>query len=109
MPGCARHQLLAMSGDMTDGPPSLPSRPMLSRALRRVWRDHGTLQLGIEPRHAVVLRGVGRAEEHVLDLLDGSRDVEGVVAAAALRDIDELAVRRLLVTLARARVLDDGV
>src|SRR3954464_9142769 len=108
MPACVHGQLLAMSGGMTDGLPSLPSRPMLNRALRRVWRDQQTLQLGIEPRHAVVLRGVGRAEERVLELLDGSREVDRVVADAADLGIDELSVRRLLQMLARARVLDDG-
>src|SRR3954464_15955298 len=108
MPACVHGQLLAMSGGMTDGLPSLPSRPMLNRALRRVWRDQQTLQLGIEPRHAVVLRGVGRAEERVLELLDGSRAVDTVVADAADLGIDELSVHRLLQTLVRARVLDDG-
>src|SRR4051812_34683751 len=108
MPGCAHRQLLAMSGGMTDGLPSPPSRPMLNRALRLVWRDQQTLQLGIEPRHAVVLRGVGRAEERVLELLDGSREVDTVVADAADLGIDELSVHRLLQMLMRARVLDDG-
>ena len=89
---------------MTD----LPERPLLKRGLRRVWRDHETLQLGIEPRHAVVLRGVTRADETVLDLLDGSRDVASVVAAAGDAGVDELSVRRLLQMLGRARALDDG-
>lgn len=89
---------------MTD----LPSRPLLSPALRRVWRDHQTLQLGIEPRHAAVLRGLTRADERLLDLLDGSRPVEAIVAAAAALDVDELSTRRLLQMLVRARVLDDG-
>jgi bacteriocin biosynthesis cyclodehydratase domain-containing protein len=87
---------------------ALPSRPLLNPALRRVWRDQETLQLGIEPRHAVVLRGVGRAEETVLELLDGTRDVDTIVADAAARGVDELTVRRLLVAVARARVIDDG-
>jgi bacteriocin biosynthesis cyclodehydratase domain-containing protein len=80
---------------------------MLNRGLRRLWRDHETLQLGIEPRHAVVLRGLSRADETVLEMLDGSRDVEGLVAQAGARGVDELSVRRLLLMLARARVLDD--
>ncbi|HET6816248.1 MAG TPA: TOMM precursor leader peptide-binding protein [Mycobacteriales bacterium] len=89
-------------------PDVLPSRPLLHRALRRVWRDHHTVQLGIEPRHAVVLRGLTRADETVLDLLDGSRDVPAVVEAAAGRGVDELSTHRLLQMLARARVLDDA-
>src|SRR4051794_8380075 len=91
---------------MTDG---VPSRPMLNLGLRRVWRDHETLQLGIEPRHAVVLRGMTRADERVLALLDGSREVDDIVVQAnALGLGDEMSVRRLLRLLGRARVLDDG-
>ncbi|HET7531362.1 MAG TPA: TOMM precursor leader peptide-binding protein [Mycobacteriales bacterium] len=86
----------------------LPGRPMLNRALRRVWRDHETVQLGVEPRHAVVVRGVTRGDEIVLGLLDGTRDVDALVTHAAQRGVDEVAVRRLLQTLARAQVLDDG-
>src|SRR3954452_390689 len=92
-PGCVRRNFLAASRGMTDG---LPSRPMLNRGLRRLWRDHATLQLGIEARHAVVLRGLGRAEEFDPGLIDGSRAVEALVADAHLRGFYELAVRRLL-------------
>ncbi|HET7309994.1 MAG TPA: TOMM precursor leader peptide-binding protein [Mycobacteriales bacterium] len=87
----------------------LPSRPLLNRALRRVWRDHETLQLGLEPRHAVVLRGLTRADERLLDLLDGTRGVEAIVEAATALGVDELSTRRLLQTLMRARALDDGL
>ena len=87
---------------------SLPARPLLNRALRRLWRDHETVQLGIEPRHAVVLRGLTRADERVLDLLDGTRSVETIVEAAAGAGVDELSARRLLHALVRAHALDDG-
>lgn len=91
-------------------PDALPQRPLLNPALRRLWRDQETLQLGIEPRCAVVLRGLTHADEKVLELLDGTRDVDAVVErAAALGVGDEMSVHRLLRTLARARVLDDGV
>jgi len=88
---------------------ALPLRPLLNPALRRVWRDHETLQLGIEPRHAVVLRGMSRADERVLGLLDGSRDVDDIVAQATKLGLGaEMSVRRLLRLLGRAGVLDDG-
>jgi bacteriocin biosynthesis cyclodehydratase domain-containing protein len=87
---------------------TFPAKPMVSPALRRLWRDHETLQLGIEPRHAVVLRGLTRGDEAVLDLLDGTRTVDEVVAAASEGGVDEVAVHRLLVTLGRAQALDDG-
>ena len=55
-----------------------------------------------------MLRGVSRAVEGLLELLDGTRSVEQVVEAAAAAGIDELSCRRLLALLLRARVLDDG-
>ena len=99
-------RFLALSGAMTD---ALPSQPLLNVGLRRVWRGPETLQLGVEPRHAVVLHGLTRADEVVLELIDGTRDVASVVAAAAERGVDEVAVRRLLHVLSRAGVLDDGL
>ena len=38
-----------------------------------VWRDPDTLQIGIDPRRAVALRGM-RGMEALINLLDGSRD-----------------------------------
>src|ERR1019366_5233298 len=61
-------------------------RPALKPGLLPVWRDRDTLQIGIDPRRAVALTGMGSAAA-VLGLLDGSRDREQGIAAAAARVI----------------------
>jgi hypothetical protein len=33
-------------------------RPLLNPALRAVWRDETTLQLGVDAEHAIVLAGL---------------------------------------------------
>src|SRR5580692_9306226 len=48
-------------------------RPALKAGLLPVWRDRGTLQIGVDPRRAVALTGLGPAAA-VISLLDGSRD-----------------------------------
>lgn len=83
-------------------------RPVLKPALRRVWRDRTTLQLGVGPTRALVLEDVGRDALALLDLLDGTRDCAGVVAAAARLGVLPEAVRCALDRLAAAGALDDA-
>ena len=68
----------------------LPVRPLVKPALRQVWRDPATLQLGLEPRRAVVLSGLQPIDSHVLNLLDGSR---GEAVDRARRFAAKLAAR----------------
>src|SRR5262249_36014815 len=65
-----------------------------------------TLQIGIDPRRAVALSGMGRAAL-VIGLLDGSRDRDQILAAAAARGIPVHATERILTLLAAAGALDD--
>lgn len=58
-------------------------RPALAPAMRRLWRDATTLQLGRSPGSAVVLGGLDPATRGVITLLDGTRDPRQVVAEAA--------------------------
>lgn len=83
-------------------------RPMLKPALRRLWRDAATVQLGVDPERAVVLSGVDGAAAAVLALLDGSRDRAGVLAAAAAAGVQPESAAGLLDLLADAGALDDG-
>ena len=53
-------------------------RPMIKPALRRLWRDPATLQLGVDQTRAVVLSGLTRGQMAVLDLLDGARGLDEV-------------------------------
>jgi hypothetical protein len=81
-------------------------RPALKAGLLPVWRDRETVQIGIDPRRAVALTGMGGAAP-VLGLLDGSRDRAEVIAAALELGIPELVTDRILTVLAVAGALDD--
>jgi hypothetical protein len=81
-------------------------RPALKVGLRPLWRDKGTLQIGIDPRRARALTGLGKAAA-VVSLLDGSRDTAEVVRAAATHGIRQEIVHRVIELLATAGVLDD--
>ena len=71
-----------------------------------VWRDPDTLQLGIDPRRAVALRGM-RGAEPLINLLDGSRDLGQVLAAAHAQGIGRPAAQRVIGLLAAAGALQD--
>jgi hypothetical protein len=83
-------------------------RPVLKPALRRLWRDATTLQLGVDPRSAVVLSGVGATETRLLGALDGAHDHRDVLIAAAVLGVPLGEAERLLELLDTAGVLDDG-
>lgn len=86
----------------------LPVRPVLKPALRQVWRDAVTLQLGLAPQRAIVLAGLEPPDSKLFGLLDGSRDVATVFNDAnALGCPPERAVR-LIELLAAADALDDA-
>jgi len=81
-------------------------RPALKAGLRPLWRDRDTLQIGVDPRRARALTGLGKAAG-IVSLLDGSRDIDEVVRTAATYGIGQAAVDRVLSLLASAGVLDD--
>jgi hypothetical protein len=81
-------------------------RPALKAGLLPVWRDRNTLQIGIDPRRAVALEGLGPAAA-VISLLDGSRDSDGVIATAQSCGVPVAAASRVLTLLAVAGILDD--
>lgn len=81
-------------------------RPALKAGLRPLWRDRDTLQIGVDPRRAAALTGLGEAAA-VVSLLDGSRDAAEVERAACEQGIPPDATRLVLGLLAGAGVLDD--
>jgi len=83
-------------------------RPRLKPALRRVWRDGTTLQLGIDPASAVVIGGLDPASSQLVECLDGSRDIGGLHATADRLGLATRAVDDLLVLLGRCGVLEDA-
>lgn len=85
-----------------------PRRPLLKPGLRRVWRDGTTLQLGVDPTSAVVIGGLDAGAARVIESLDGTRDLEGVVLRAERLGVDAGRVDELLGVLTRSGVLADG-
>lgn len=81
-------------------------RPALKPGLRHVWRNRDTVQIGIDPRRAVALTGMGGARG-LLGLLDGSRDRAQVLAAARDLGIGTAAAERVLSLLAAGGALHD--
>ena len=57
-------------------------RPMLKPALVPMWRSSTTLQLGLAGGHTRVIEGFDDTGRMVLGLLDGTRDLEQIHAAA---------------------------
>jgi hypothetical protein len=81
-------------------------RPALKVGLRPLWRDQDTVQLGIDPRRARALTGLGQAAA-IVSLLDGSRDTAELVRTAERSGISREVVQRVTGLLASAGVLDD--
>ncbi len=81
-------------------------RPAIKSGLLPVWRDRDTLQIGIDPRRAIALSGMGEAAL-LIGLLDGSRDRDQVIAAGAGLGIPADTTERVLTLLAAGGALDD--
>jgi len=59
-----------------------PVRPYLHPGLVRLWRGPSSVQLGLEPGRAVLLEGLDPGARHLLDQLDGTREMARLRAAA---------------------------
>lgn len=81
-------------------------RPALRAGLLPLWRDRDTIQIGVDPRRAAALTGVG-ASAAVIGLLDGSRDRAQVIAGAAELGVSVELAERMLTSLAAAGMLID--
>jgi bacteriocin biosynthesis cyclodehydratase domain-containing protein len=80
---------------------------MLLPALRRLWRDERTLQLGVDPERAVVIDAAGGVGA-VLDRLDGRSSVAEVVRAAATDGVAPDRSRALIDALASCGAVVDA-
>ena len=83
-------------------------RPVLSSARRAMWRDEQTLQLGEAEGRAVVLAGLHPRDRAVLALLDGTRDLAGVLRDAVRAGCDADRAGELVALLQRAGALVDA-
>ena len=81
-------------------------RPALRPGLLATWRDHDTVQLGVDARRAVAVTGLGEAAD-VIRLLDGSRDRNQVIADASRSGVPASVAERVLTVLAAAGALID--
>ncbi len=83
-----------------------PVRPALKPGLLTVWRNRDTVQIGIDPRRAIALTGM-RGAAVLLGLLDGSRDLAQILAAAGDVGISTEAADRVITLLAVGGALHD--
>ncbi len=83
-------------------------RPVMKPALRQVWRDATTLQIGLDPERALVMSGVSASTAHLIASLDGTHDVDSWRANAVRLGFDHAAADHLLTVLDGAHVLDDA-
>src|SRR5215468_4215920 len=81
-------------------------RPALKPGLLAVWRNRDTVQIGVDPRRAIALTGMGGAAV-LLGLLDGSRDLAQIVAAAGELGISAEAADRIITLLAAGGAVCD--
>jgi len=81
-------------------------RPALKPGLLAVWRNRSTVQIGVDPRRAIALTGMGGAAV-LLGLLDGSRDLAQIVAAAGEFGISAEAADRIITLLAAGGAVCD--
>lgn len=79
---------------------AVPDRPALVPGLACLTRDDRTLQLGVEPPHALLLQGAGAGHARVLRCLDGSHDRQALQDVAAGSDMTAAQLDDLLELLA---------
>lgn len=85
-----------------------PFRPRLNPALRRLWRDQHTLQLGVDPSRALVVSEMDTATVRFLAGLDGQRTHLEVLRDAATAGLPVRFVAEVLAGLRRGNALLDG-
>lgn len=86
----------------------VPAAPLLNPALRRLWRDDTTVQLGLDADPAMVIHEVDPAIRSLLDRLDGRHSATEIIAAAVADGHDADAVVTLLRDLHAAGALVGG-
>jgi bacteriocin biosynthesis cyclodehydratase domain-containing protein len=82
-------------------------RPLLLPALRRLWRDATSLQLGVDPERAVVVAPCEPATRDFLAALDGRNTVDELIVRAPAGWRPD-ATRALIEQLAAAGPVIDG-
>jgi hypothetical protein len=77
----------------------------LRPGLQQVWRRPGRLQLGLDPRHGVLLDGLSPADERLLAALQEGTDLRALLALARSLGAGEARAHELLAELRAAGAL----
>src|SRR5437588_10676938 len=100
---------MGTSGGLDTGPATgLPHRPRVLPGLAVLRRGPAEVQVGTDPRHAVVIGGLCGPLVELVHALDGGRTLDELVGEAASRGVDRQAVLELLDALAVAGLLDEA-
>src|SRR4051794_36116649 len=83
-------------------------RPVLVPFLRRLWRDPHRLQLGTDPRRAVMIEFSDPTGVRILDLLDGTRTEQALVNDASRLGIAPTDATTLVAELGRLGLVVDA-
>lgn len=86
----------------------VPPVPLLNPALRRLWRNDTTVQLGLDADPALVIHPVDAPIRALLDRLDGRHSENEIIAAAVAEGHGAAPVIRLLGELSAAGALLAG-
>ncbi|WP_216214493.1 TOMM precursor leader peptide-binding protein [Amycolatopsis aidingensis] len=86
---------------------TLPARPRLRPGLEVLERGAGEVQIGLDPRHAVVASGLPQPVIEILRGLDGSASTRTLLDLAPDEDAEHL--RALLTGLAERGLLEDAM
>ncbi|MEP6696444.1 MAG: hypothetical protein ABJA34_06140 [Pseudonocardiales bacterium] len=83
-------------------------RPLLLPALRRLWRDRSTLQLGLDPARALLVCDLPPGADKLLDRLDGTAELDDLLSGAELGGLDRGALEQLVGALVGAGAVVDA-
>jgi hypothetical protein len=83
-------------------------RPILNPGVRCVWRDHETLQLGLDPDRAVVLSGVDPGLAAIVERLTGTHTLDAIATYGLTRGVDDHTTRTFVRMLTETGLLDDA-
>lgn len=83
-------------------------RPVVKTALRRLWRDSTTLQIGLSPERALVLGGIEQPAAELVAAFDGTRNPDELRVAARELGLDAQVADQLLNLLIEGAVVDDA-
>src|SRR5262249_6338773 len=83
-------------------------RPRLSGGREPLWRNGTCVQLGGDPRHALVVDGLSPALAELIRRIDGARTMRQLVAEAVTAGASEAEATGLLADLAAAGLIEDA-